>query len=101
MTAPDVPAVSVTEAHDRRPGAVLVDVREDDEWLDGHAPGALHVPLGRLTAEALPAGRPVYCICRSGNRSGLAVQALAAAGVDARNVSGGMQAWIAAGLPVD
>lgn len=100
MTVPDIPAVSVSEAHDRPPGAALLDVREDDEWLEGHAPGAIHLPLGRLALEELPPGRPLYCICRSGNRSGRAVEALTAAGVDARNVSGGMQAWVAAGLPV-
>jgi rhodanese-related sulfurtransferase len=99
MSGP-VPTASVIEAHDRPPGAVLIDVREDAEWHEGHAPGAQHLPLGRLRLEDLPPGRPVYCICRSGNRSGRAVEALTAAGVDARNVAGGMQAWVAAGLPV-
>jgi rhodanese-related sulfurtransferase len=42
----------------------------------------------------------VYCICRSGNRSARVVDVLTAAGIDARNVAGGMQAWVAAGLPV-
>ncbi len=80
--------------------ALLLDVREDDEWTAGRAPGAVHVPLGRLVAGDVPADRPVLALCRSGNRSGKAAVTLAAAGVDVRNVTGGMTAWAAAGLPV-
>lgn len=96
-----VPAASVIEASERPRGAVLLDVREDDEWATGHAPGAVHVPMGQLTPETLPEGRPLYCICRSGNRSLQVAEVLVAAGIDARNVSGGMSAWIDAGLPVE
>ncbi len=80
--------------------ALLLDVREDDEWAAGRAPGATHVPLGALQPGDVPTDRPVLALCRSGNRSGKAAAALAAAGVDVRNVTGGMQAWAAAGLPV-
>jgi rhodanese-related sulfurtransferase len=100
MSTEHRPHATVTEAAQRPAGAVLLDVREDDEWAEAHAPGAVHVPMGRLSLATLPAGRPVYCICRSGSRSGRVVAALAEAGIDARNVEGGMQAWIAAGLPV-
>ena len=93
-------SASVTEAFDRPAGAVLLDVREDDEWDEGHAPDAVHIPMGKLTLDDLPPGRPVYCICRSGNRSGRVVEVLGQAGIDARNVVGGMQSWVAAGLPV-
>lgn len=88
------------ETSERRPGAVLLDVREPDEWASGHAPGAVHVPMGRLTPDNLPDGRPVYVICRSGNRSCRVAEVLTASGIDARNVSGGMIAWSGAGLPV-
>lgn len=80
--------------------ALLVDVREDDEWTAGHVPAALHVPLGSLPQTQLPTGRLVLAICRSGNRSATAAAALLARGVDSRNVRGGMRAWQAAGLPV-
>lgn len=80
--------------------ALLVDVREDDEWAAGHAPPAVHVPLGRLPQTPLPRDRPVLAICQSGNRSARAAALLLARGVDARNVAGGMQAWQAAGLAV-
>lgn len=78
--------------------ALLLDVRED-EWAAGRVPAALHVPLGSLPRTELPTGRPVLAICRPGNRSATAAALLLARGVDARNVSGGMRAWQAAGLP--
>ena len=59
--------------------AFLLDVREDDEWA-GHAPDAVHVRLGELGArvDELPRDREVYVICRTGNRSAYATQALTA-----------------------
>jgi rhodanese-related sulfurtransferase len=82
-------------------GAVLLDVREDDEWAEGHAPDAIHVPLARVGGAAGRfAGQAVLTVCRSGTRSGRAAKTLAAAGVDVRNVAGGMSAWASAGLPV-
>lgn len=100
---PGVPTVGVTDVGGLvRDGAVLLDVREPDEWHAGHAPGATWIPLGRLAAEhgSLPRDRPVLAICRVGGRSAHAAAALVGAGLDARNVAGGMQAWAAAGLPV-
>ena len=81
-------------------GALLLDVREDHEWAAGHAPEARHMPLSRLDPSLLPAGVPVAAVCRSGGRSGVAAQHLAAAGITVTNVAGGMLAWSAAGLPV-
>ena len=88
------------EAYDRPSDAVLLDVREDDEWRAGHAPDAVHIPMNQLTSDTMPAGRPIYCICRSGNRSGRVAELLAASRIDAYNVVGGMVAWQGAGLPV-
>jgi rhodanese-related sulfurtransferase len=85
-------------------GAVLLDVRETQEWRAGHAPGALHIPLSALVAGArLPQeaqGRSLIVICRSGNRSRQAAELLAARGTDAVDVAGGMRDWLRAGLPV-
>ena len=82
-------------------GAVLLDVRESDEWRAGHAPDAQHVPLGEVEGSLSKLeGRTVLTVCRSGGRSATASQILAAGGVDVRNVAGGMTAWMAAGLPV-
>jgi len=80
-------------------GAFLLDVREDDEWAAGHAPGALHIRLGGRTAE-LPGDREVYVICRTGNRSAYATQALVGAGLHAINVADGMTGWAVAGRPM-
>ena len=82
-------------------GFVLLDVREDDEWTAGHAPDAVHVPLGHVgEAASRFARQEVLTVCHSGARSGRAAKTLAAAGVDVHNVAGGMSAWAAAGLPV-
>lgn len=81
-------------------GATLLDVREDHEWKSGHAPGAVHVPLGQLDPASLPAEVTIIAVCRSGNRSSKAAEALASAGRDVVNLEGGMQAWVRAGLPV-
>jgi rhodanese-related sulfurtransferase len=85
-----------------RSGAVLIDVRELGEWNAGHAPNAKHHPLGRLSASIaeLPDQRTLVVVCRSGNRSARATKLLAKAGYDAVNLTGGMTAWRAAGLPV-
>lgn len=95
-----VPTVTVHDAHAAADDVLLLDVREPEEWAAGRAPGAHHVPLGRLDPSALPAGRRVLCICRSGGRSARATEVLRAAGFEAYNVAGGMQAWVAAGLHV-
>lgn len=96
---PEIDPTSAAESI-RAGVGVLVDVREDDEWAAGHAPDAVHHAMGRLDPAALPAGRPVIAVCRSGARSSRAVAALTAAGVPATNLTGGMQAWRAVGLPV-
>jgi len=95
-TVPEVPAAGLPD------GAYLLDVREDDEWTAGHAPSAVHIPLGQLGARSgeVPRDREVYVICRSGSRSAYAAQALGAAGWNAVNVSDGMQGWASVGLPM-
>ena len=91
-----------TAADLQRDGAVLVDVREQQEWSAGHAPKARHLPLGRL-GEAQRTLRPdatLLTICRSGARSARAARTLRSAGFTVIDVSGGMSAWQRAGLPV-
>lgn len=99
LAIPDVDAAEAARLTEDG-AAVLLDVREDDEWSRGHAPQATHVALGSLDPAALPRDRPVIAVCRSGNRAGKAAQALAAAGIDVCNLNGGMTAWAAAGLAV-
>lgn len=101
MTNP-VPEIDVATAQQRASAGdvLLLDVREDDEWVAGRAADAQHRPLSTLQLGDVPTDRPVYAICRSGGRSGQAAQALRAAGVDVTNVAGGMKAWETAGLAV-
>ena len=81
----------------------LVDVREPYEWEAGRIPGARHIELERLAGRAkeVDRERPVVFQCRLGARSAMATAAFRAAGWDAYNLTGGIQAWVAAGLPVE
>lgn len=94
-----IPAVAATEVP---ADAYLLDVREDDEWLAGHAPDAVHISLGDLGGRVaeVPRDRDVYVICRMGGRSGQAVMALNDAGWTSTNVDGGMNAWAEANKPM-
>jgi rhodanese-related sulfurtransferase len=99
----EIPQVDVEEARRRlAEGALLLDVREPDEWNAGHAPDATFLPMGQVTAARgqLPPDRTIVAICRSGARSGRVTAALVSWGFDAVNLVGGMQAWAAAGQPV-
>jgi len=100
MNQPD--ALHEVLSTDLPTSAFLLDVREDDEWVAGHAPGAVHVRLRELGARfgELPGDREIYVICRSGNRSAYAAQALAGAGLNAINVADGMTGWAVAGRPM-
>ena len=83
-------------------GAVLVDVREDDEWVACYAPDSLHIPLAELVEQFddLPDDRVVVFVCRSGGRSAHAAGFLIQQGYEARNLAGGLIAWAADGLPI-
>ncbi|HEY3869998.1 MAG TPA: rhodanese-like domain-containing protein [Actinocrinis sp.] len=83
-------------------GGYLLDVREGDEWICGHAPQAVHLPLSELMARAdeVPADQDVYVICKAGGRSEQAAGYLNQLGRNAVNVTGGMLAWAAAGRPM-
>ncbi len=83
-------------------GAFVVDVREPMEYVNGHVPGAVLIPMGQLPSRQadLPRNAPVYVICASGNRSSSMAAYLSGIGIDARSVRGGTSAWAAAGHPV-
>jgi len=94
-----IPKVTVSDIAD---DGVTLDVREPDEWAAGHAPGAIHIPLGELPArlaELADAG-PVAVTCRGGGRASRAVAWLTQQGYDVANLDGGMKAWQAAGKPM-
>jgi rhodanese-related sulfurtransferase len=82
----------------------LIDVRTDEEVAGGMIPGAEHIALDRFdpTKLDLSDGREVVLYCRSGRRSGIAGEKLAAVtGAPVEHLEGGMLAWEAAGQPVD
>ena len=83
--------------------AQVVDVREPYEREAGHIAGTRHIELERLAsqAETIDRERPVVFHCRLGARSGLATRAFREAGWDAYNMTGGIQAWAEAGLPLE
>jgi rhodanese-related sulfurtransferase len=81
----------------------VVDCREVWEWQVGRIPSAIHIPLNQILAGGenglIDAGKPVYVVCRSGNRSELASVMLRARGYPAENMEGGMEEWERLGLP--
>ena len=82
----------------------VIDVRSTSEWQTGHIPGAQHIPLGDLPAQAdtLPSGRAVVVHCQGGARSAIAASVLQAHGLtDVLNLAGGFNEWRASGQPVE
>jgi rhodanese-related sulfurtransferase len=99
----DVPTVSVQEISG---DALLLDVREPDEWAAGHVDGALHVPMNelpeRLATEPgdLTPDRDIVVICRVGSRSAQVTAWLNRQGFQAANLDGGMLAWATSKRPM-
>jgi rhodanese-related sulfurtransferase len=83
-------------------GAVVLDVRNPDEYESGHVSRAVLIPLGELgdRQDEIPEGDPIYVICAMGGRSLQATKALVDAGYRAVSVSGGTKGWIGQGRPV-
>lgn len=89
-----------------REDAVVLDIREDNEFYSGHIVNAVHIPLNylkdRQTELEKFKDRPIIAACRSGNRSGQACSVLKKAGFEnIYNLKGGMMAWQHASLPLD
>jgi rhodanese-related sulfurtransferase len=99
MQTEQIPNVAATDLPN---DVVLLDVREPDEWAAGHAPGAVHVPLGDVAARfaELPRDADVVVVCHGGGRSARATAWLLDQGYKCRNLSGGMLAYAAAGYPL-
>ncbi len=97
------PSVDPTEVP---PGTVLLDVREDDEWADGHIEDSIHIPMGQIQAEVgrglswLTPDTPVVVVCAVGARSARVATWLNSQGYQALNLDGGINAWLQAGRPI-
>ena len=84
--------------------AVLIDVREDDDWREDHAKGAKHLNRGVIELEIeeqVPDLKtPIICYCGGGSRSALVAESLQKMGYEnVRSLTGGFRAWKEAGLP--
>ncbi len=85
--------------------ALLLDVREDNEWAVGRLPNAKHIRLGELSKRLSELekfkDKPIVVYCRSGNRSARACALLKKSGFNsANNLAGGIMAWEQANLPI-
>jgi rhodanese-related sulfurtransferase len=85
----------------RAEGTLLVDVREVDEYVAGHVPGAILLPMSEIAGrvDEVPTG-PVYVICHLGSRSLKVVEWLRQQDVDAYSVAGGTKAWADSGRDI-
>ena len=70
------------------PGALLVDVREPEEYAAGHIPGAVNLPLSGIRGAALPGGRPLFLYCLRGSRSRRAAGILKKMGYPVKSIGG-------------
>ena len=87
----------------RSGNALFVDVRRAYEREGGRIAGSDHVEMNELSVRAaeLPRDRTIVFYCRRGNRSLMAAEAFRQAGYQAHHIEGGLQAWVAEGLPLD
>ena len=102
--AVDVPEIDVDELERRLDeGAILIDVREPDEWAEVRVPGGFLIPLQNVPERLaeIPEEGTVYVICALGGRSRTAAEFLREQGRDAVNVFGGTTAWVDADFPTE
>lgn len=100
---PDVDAPGLAEIKDR-PDVFVLDVREQWEYDEGHIPGVTLLPMNSVPdrLSEIPTDKTVVVTCRSGNRSSQVVEFLRRQGfTNVHNMTGGILAWQAAGLPVE
>jgi rhodanese-related sulfurtransferase len=76
-------------------GALFIDVRETDEFAEGHLEHAINIPLGSLPscADGIAGDRAIVAYCQAGDRSASAVSLLERVGIRARSLLGGIEAW--------
>lgn len=98
MREQDIAAFAAAHAD----GGYVLDVREPWEYVSGHVPGAVPMPMNEIGARVgeLPKDRLIHVVCASGNRSLVVTDALQRAGYQAVSVAGGTSGWRMAGHPV-
>src|SRR5438067_5580230 len=98
QTRAEIDEINAAAARSREDSPLYLDVREQDEWDEGHIPGAVHVPRGnlesRIEALAPQRDRPIVVYCAAGNRSVFATKTLRELGYeDVASLSGGYNDW--------
>lgn len=108
MTQPPpspAPEVSIDELESHlSTGGLAYDVREPNEFADGHVPGVIPLPMSALRErwQEIPADKgTVQIVCATGHRSLNVATALREAGIDAVSVAGGTVAWARSGRPIE
>jgi len=103
MSESSTPEINVEELAAVRTSGVVVDVREPDEYVTGHVPGAVPIPMSQLSTQMgeIDKTSPVFVICASGNRSSAMTDLLRGASFDAVSVAGGTGAWTRSGRPLE
>jgi rhodanese-related sulfurtransferase len=99
------PSLTVAEVNEKLKFGkhpLVVDVRQPDEYRQGHITGSKLIPLNELRRrmKELPQGREIVCVCASGSRSRTAAKVLSKEGYTVFDMQGGMLAWRRAKLPV-
>jgi hydroxyacylglutathione hydrolase len=100
----EIGVVELRRQLERGAAPIVLDVRQDDEWLAGHIPSAVHIENGRLpyTDLPLPPDQPIAVHCQHRNRSTAGLSVLARRGFrDLLLVDDGFAAWARAGFPVE
>jgi rhodanese-related sulfurtransferase len=96
------PSIHVTELHQLRVPAQLIDVRSGSEFASGHIPGAVNIPMDQIEArlDDLRPGVPIVLVCQTGKRARITADLLKPCQRQISVLEGGTSAWIQAGLPV-
>ncbi|MGI8421587.1 MAG: rhodanese-like domain-containing protein, partial [Gaiellaceae bacterium] len=102
----EIEEIDSAQAADRLDEALFLDVREQDEWDEGHVPGAAHVPRGylesRIEGVAPDRGRQIVVYCAGGARSAFAAKSLGELGYgDVVSMAGGYADWKHNGFPTE
>ena len=96
--------ITIAQAAEKRgQGAYILDVRQPEEWIQFHIPGAILIPLGELPSRLneVPKDREVVVVCRTGRRSAQGRDILRDAGYsEVTSMAGGVTQWQAQGLPI-
>ena len=99
------PTIGVDQAYEmyQQPDVFVLDVREQSEWDEYHAPNTTLIPKGELQSRIneVPKDKKIVVVCRSGNRSDEGRDTLLAAGYNATSMDGGLKEWYAKGYPIE